>query len=118
MGGIFSGFKKTIHLHNRRLHVLKKVAEGGFSSVFQVRDRGTKEVFALKVILVNEEEQEAEVNAEIANFKLVNHPNVLKLVDAAIVPSKKAKLHRQAVLLMPFFSVLRLSLSSLSLGLL
>ncbi|EFA79082.1 hypothetical protein PPL_07907 [Heterostelium album PN500] len=62
MGGHQSKSHKIGHYN---LNVVKQIAEGGFSYVYLVKDHSTSKHFALKRILVRDQEELAHVQHEI-----------------------------------------------------
>jgi len=101
MGIFFS--KKGYTLSERHVEVERLIAEGGFSFVYLVIDSKTREEYALKRILIQVEEEEAEILKEMENHRLVDSTFVIKLIDSAVVPSKRSILGRQALLLLPLY---------------
>jgi serine/threonine kinase 16 len=107
---------------NTTFAVQSPLGEGGFSYVYLVREvpdvRG--EDFALKRMLVPDAEDEDEdydtefefgktaVEREIAVMKLLNHPNVLTLINADVEPADtsvgNSTRRRRANLVFPVFS--------------
>jgi serine/threonine protein kinase len=64
-------------------HLQYKIGMGKFSEVFTALEKDTGEIYAVKVIdkrILNELEREL-MRSELAILKLINHPNVVKLID-------------------------------------
>lgn len=87
----------------RRVQVKKRLAEGGFAYVFLVTDAQTGEVCALKKILCQTREQLEAAKREILYHREFRHPNLLPLLDAAILQEpQQGATAIHAYLLFPF----------------
>ena len=92
VGGI-GGSGEVVTVGPRSLRVLKKIGEGGYSFVYLAEEvlpapaPRRPQHFALKKVLADSEEQLAAARHEIAVMRRLTHPNILPLVDAAIVRS-------------------------------
>ena len=67
----------TIKVNERSLKVVKLLAEGGFSFVYLVEEKGSK--YALKKVLAQLEEQSALAKWEIEVHKAFKHPNLVPI---------------------------------------
>ncbi|KAF2077105.1 hypothetical protein CYY_001614 [Polysphondylium violaceum] len=73
---------KTLKIGSYHLNFVKQIAEGGFSYVFLVKDSNTSKLFALKRILIRDEDEYREVKHEISIMKkLTKHKNIVKFID-------------------------------------
>ncbi|GAM19899.1 hypothetical protein SAMD00019534_030740, partial [Acytostelium subglobosum LB1] len=73
---------KSHKIGGYQLNVVKQIAEGGFSYVYLVKDANTGKQFALKRILVRDNEELANVKHEIDIMQLVkHHKNIVKFID-------------------------------------
>ena len=71
--------------------ITKALTEGGFGTVYLAQSLQGTTKYALKLLLCQSREQSQEAQDEIENlYKLQGHPNVVKLVDSAVVPGKYA----------------------------
>ncbi|MCW5836993.1 MAG: hypothetical protein KIS78_31655, partial [Labilithrix sp.] len=118
---------RVVEMHGRALHVRRTLGEGGFSTVYEVLDSGTGSIVALKRVPCQEETQvsaeegaclhrarptdaarngrapqvqEALREAELC--KLLDHPNVTKLVDSAVVPGARAG-EQDVLVVLPYY---------------
>lgn len=79
---------------SQKFEVLKKCGNGGFSSVYKVKERSDGRIFALKFfdfdyISPTTKEYKDFIN-EIAILKKINHPNVVKVIEELILDGKPA----------------------------
>eukprot|EP01132_Coremiostelium_polycephalum_P008492 gene8492-10437_t len=73
---------KTQKIGPYNLHIVKQIAEGGFSYVFLVKDTQSSKHYALKRILVRDDEELKAVKHEIDIMKkLTKHRNIVKFID-------------------------------------
>ncbi|KAF2744426.1 Pkinase-domain-containing protein [Sporormia fimetaria CBS 119925] len=81
--------------------MLQKLGEGTFGEVHKARHRYTREVFALKKILMHNEKDGFPITAlrEIKLLKMLSHDNVLRLQEMA-VERPKAEGRKRAILYM------------------
>ncbi|VAI32036.1 unnamed protein product [Triticum turgidum subsp. durum] len=92
-----------VWINERRFRVLRQIGEGGFAFVYLVkehdassdaaRDRHPSHVsddgtYAMKKVLIQSREQLDLVKEEIRVSSLFNHPNLLPLLDHAIIAVK------------------------------
>ncbi|KAM3275090.1 hypothetical protein ACQJBY_043827 [Aegilops geniculata] len=104
-----------VWINERRFRVLRQIGEGGFAFVYLVkehdassdaaRDRHPSHVsddgtYAMKKVLIQSREQLDLVKEEIRVSSLFNHPNLLPLLDHAIIAVKGDWSH-EAYLLFP-----------------
>ncbi|CAN0294389.1 unnamed protein product [Ascophyllum nodosum] len=87
----------------RRVQIVKEMAEGGFSTVFLVRDVRTRECLAMKRMLCQQRETTAAAYREVQVLRAVRHRNVISLVDQVSAPSKTHPGAREFFLLFPFY---------------
>nr|KYP35129.1 putative serine/threonine-protein kinase DDB-G0280111 [Cajanus cajan] len=92
---------RSVDVGNLKIHVVKAIAEGGFSSVYLARDAvHMSKQYALKHIICNDEESLGLVKKEISVMKmLVGHPNVVTLHAHTIFDMGRTK---EAFLVMEF----------------
>ncbi|KAL5175807.1 putative serine/threonine-protein kinase [Glycine soja] len=92
---------RTIDVGNLKIHVIKAIAEGGFSCVYLARDAvHMSKQYALKHMICNDEESLGLVKKEISVMKvLAGHPNVVTLHAHAIFDMGRTK---EAFLVMEF----------------
>ena len=95
---------EEVSVEGRRFAVHRQLGEGGFSFVYLAREvpdaRG--EDFALKRVLLHEDEHVAAVEREMAVMRRFEHPNVLPLLHAEIEP-RVPDAARRANLVFPAF---------------
>ena len=93
----------TVVVGERRLKVDRKLGEGGFAYVFRAHDVRTKELFAVKRMVVAEPEQLAQVKQEIAVLRsLSSHPRVLGFYGVESRKLEGPGGRREIVLLLEF----------------
>ena len=85
----------------RRVQVKKRLAEGGFAYVYLATDAQTGEVCALKRMLCQTREQLEAAKREILYHREFRHPNLLPLLDAAVLQQPQHQ-GAHAYLLFPF----------------
>ena len=93
LGGAAGGGEE-LDLGGRRLRIIKKLGEGGYSFVYLAREIPPSSVmdvsvpagqlFALKKVLAGGAEQLAEARHEIDAMRRLRHPNLLPLLDHAV----------------------------------
>lgn len=102
--------QEEVRVEGRRFSVSRQLGEGGFSFVYLVREipdtRG--EEFALKRVLLHEEEHARAVEREVAVMRQFNHPNLLPLYAAELDPqvsgvSGRSSQPRRANLIFPAY---------------
>ena len=91
----------TLTLNSRTLRTVKLLAEGGFSFVYLVEDGSNKEKLALKKVLSQLPEQSELARREIEVHSAFSHPNVMPLIDHAVVPAANGA--ESFLLLMPLY---------------
>ncbi|KAH7278331.1 hypothetical protein KP509_38G036300 [Ceratopteris richardii] len=128
MGCSFSGLNALydavsggpdVWINDRRFRILRTLGEGGFSFVHLVKEqpggRPGKQpsnpslisddgLYALKKVVIQTEEQLELVKKEIYTTNLFNHPNLLPLIDHAIISVKgpqEGTWNQEAYLLFP-----------------
>ena len=89
----------TIKVNERSLKVVKLLAEGGFSFVYLVEEKGSK--YALKKVLAQLEEQSALAKWEIEVHKAFKHKNLMPLLDSCAAPTANGA--EEFRLLMPLY---------------
>ncbi|KAL1528085.1 hypothetical protein AB1Y20_009451 [Prymnesium parvum] len=90
---------ETVKINERTLRVVRLLAEGGFSFVYLV-ECGT-EKYALKKVLAQLPEQSDAAHWEIKVHTSLNHPNIMPLIDHAVVPAANGA--EEFLLLMPLY---------------
>ncbi|KAI5069961.1 hypothetical protein GOP47_0014304 [Adiantum capillus-veneris] len=128
MGCTFSGLNALydavsggadVWINDRRFKLVRTLGEGGFSFVYLVKEqpggRPGKQpsnpsltsddgLYALKKVVIQTEEQLELVKKEIQTTSLFNHPNLLPLIDHAIISvkgSQEGTWNQEAYLLFP-----------------
>ncbi|KAF8365154.1 hypothetical protein HHK36_029853 [Tetracentron sinense] len=133
MGCSFSGLNALydavngggdIWINENRYRILRQLGEGGFAYVFLVKDIGTDSTstgvvgkkfkdpshvsadgtYAMKKVLIQNNEQLEMVREEIRVSSLFSHPNLLPLLDHAIIAAKatqEGSCNHEAYLLFP-----------------
>ena len=83
----------------------RTLAEGGFSIVYVVKDSRGKR-YALKRIYCDDTDEEQHVQWEIQVHRSIDHPNVMRLLDADIIdaPTGHNPDKRAALLLFPLLN--------------
>ncbi|CAL5074567.1 unnamed protein product [Urochloa decumbens] len=105
-----------VWINERRFRVLRQIGEGGFAFVYLVREQQPASdaaparrhsahvsedgTYAMKKVLIQSKEQLDLVREEIRVSSLFNHPNLLPLLDHAIIAVKGDWSH-EAYLLFP-----------------
>eukprot|EP00112_Aurelia_sp_Birch-Aquarium-sp1_P018967 Seg4602.1 transcript_id=Seg4602.1/GoldUCD/mRNA.D3Y31 product="Serine/threonine-protein kinase 16" protein_id=Seg4602.1/GoldUCD/D3Y31 len=99
MGQFLCGlFSHKVRVNDKQYVVVKDIGEGAFSFVQLVRNGD--ECFALKRVLIQLPEHEEMVDREVKAHRLVDHPNVMPLIDYEVV--KKGE-NTEARMLFPFY---------------
>ena len=62
-----------------------EIAQGAYAYVYKAHDATNGDVFALKKILCQTEEQSALAKQEIQTHKALEHPHLMPLMDYAVV---------------------------------
>jgi serine/threonine kinase 16 len=91
---------QVFEIKARKLKVLKKLGEGGYSFVYLVEDKLDLTKYALKQINCPLSDQVKLVRQEIASHGLVKSPNVLELIDYKFINSPEGI--KGAYLLLPY----------------
>ncbi|KAL0488881.1 serine/threonine-protein kinase [Acrasis kona] len=96
--GISVDVPKSVEINGERYRVLKLLDEGGFSYVFIVRNSAGEE-FALKKLLIQEEEAYRNAMREIKFMKLLTgHENIVSIIGDKVLQSGGGK--REVYILM------------------
>ncbi|GLJ43190.1 hypothetical protein SUGI_0896600 [Cryptomeria japonica] len=127
MGCTFSGLNALydvvngggdVWINERRFKILRQIGEGGFAFVYLVKEQTSlapaKEpkdhshvsedgMYALKKVLIQTDEQLQLVKQEIQVSSLLNHSNLLPLLDHSIIAVKEGSWNQEAYLLFPVF---------------
>ncbi|KAJ3366566.1 Serine/threonine-protein kinase 16 [Allomyces arbusculus] len=97
-----------VNLNGRKLLYQRKIAEGGFGTVFLVRDLsaphgapGNIPLYALKRVQASDVESRHTFESEVKAHGAVTHPHVMRLVASAVIPGASGP---QGFLLMPYYS--------------
>jgi len=99
---LFTPPSRIIHLNNKKLLIKKRLGEGGFSYVYLVQDVYSRQILALKKMLCQTDELLQTGQHEAEMLKKFNHPNILRLVDSATVPSTRVRGAKEVLMLIPF----------------
>lgn len=94
----------TLKLNGRSYRIERLLGEGGFAFVYLVNDLGSGRTFALKKILVTTgEDGVAEAMREIEAYRRFRHPNIIKILDSAVVQDDGGA-GKVVYLLLPYYS--------------
>jgi serine/threonine kinase 16 len=92
----------TVTVGRRSVRVGRVLGEGGFSFVHEAVDVSTAEKFALKRIVCQTGEQLDLAKQEVrVHERLGSHPNILPIVEYAVIPSHVGGEARDAAMLLP-----------------
>ncbi len=91
----------TVEVGERKLKVVRQLAEGGFSYVYLVEAQGKGKQYALKKVLAQLPEQCELARWEITIHKAFDHPHLMPLIDHAAVRLPNGA--EEFRLLMPLF---------------
>eukprot|EP00752_Nemacystus_decipiens_P014345 g12762.t1 len=86
-----------------KVQIVREMAEGGFSTVYLVRDARTREHLALKRMLCQERDSTEAAHREVQVLRAVAHRNVVSLLDQVSMPSKTHPGAREFLLLFPYY---------------
>ena len=76
----------TLKINGRSYKVEKLLGEGGFAFVYLIRDTSSGRLFALKKILVTTGQDGIQTAMrEVEAYRRLRHPNIIKLLDSAVV---------------------------------
>ena len=94
---------ESVQVGRYKVIVEKELAEGGFSKVYLVRDdeTGNGRKYALKKMVAQTREQLDEAKWEMKVHRELDHPNIMKIVDASILPSPRSKNMQEINILLP-----------------
>lgn len=72
-----------------RFHILEKLGEGTYGKVYKAVDKVTRQLYAIKKIRIQYEEEGVPSTAirEVSLLKECDHPNVIRLYDVFSMPS-------------------------------
>jgi len=79
---LFQGFPAELL---SKYEPLEFIGEGGFARVFKVKNRSSGEIVALKMPKLDEKAGKAFLN-EVSTWMRLNHGNIVRLIDANVVP--------------------------------
>ena len=82
---------EVLQVGSHKVFVERELAEGGFSKVYLVRDNDSGRKFALKKMVAQSREQLDEAKWEMKIHRELDHPNILKIIDASILPLSRSK---------------------------
>lgn len=84
---------EKVQVGERRLTIQKKLGNGAFGDVYQVKDQSTSEVFALKDIRCDNESALEHAVQEAQNLRKVKHENIIAIqgVDTLVDISDRSK---------------------------
>ena len=106
MGNVFFlclGNPKIFELKNRKVIIRRRLGEGGFSFVELVYDPSTGREYAMKRMVCHERSEMEKAQREIDYYKMFNHPNIVKVVDDGLVPSKAQPGAQEVLCLFPVY---------------
>ena len=92
-------------IQGRQFHVKEQLGEGGFAFVYKVVDPSTSEMFAVKMMCIQNSEQESKFKQEVAIHREIQHRNVLPLLGFSLRPSTKRPRTKEGLLLFPLCKV-------------
>jgi serine/threonine kinase 16 len=95
----------TVAISRTKVSVIRMLSEGGFGTVYLVKNENNQKNYALKHILCQSKEQVAEAHKEIDTLLLCqDHPFIIQLIDhASTLLGKDANSPRQVLLLFPLY---------------
>ena len=77
----------------KNYRLLVKIGEGSFSTVYKAERVEDSQIFALKLVDLDQdilEEQKQNMMNEIRILASIDHPNIIKFIEAFLVPQKRA----------------------------
>ncbi|TXT07279.1 hypothetical protein VHUM_03449 [Vanrija humicola] len=93
----------TLKINGRSYKVEKLLGEGGFSFVYLIRDTSSGRLFALKKMLVTTGQEGVQAAMREAEaYRRFRHPNLIKLLDSAVVQDESAD-GKIIYLFLPFY---------------
>jgi len=99
MGQLLCGLLgNKVRVGDRQYTIVKDIGEGAFSFVQLVKNG--VDLYALKRVLIQLPEHEEMVEREVKAHRLVDHPNVMPLVDHEVVVKGE---NREARMLFPYY---------------
>jgi serine/threonine kinase 16 len=82
-----------LKINGRSYKVDRLLGEGGFSFVYLVRDESSDRLYALKKILVTSgQEGVREAMREVEAYRRFRHPNIIQILDSAVVQEGEGKI--------------------------
>ncbi len=76
---------KIIQLSKSRVSIIKLLADGGFGSVYLVKEESNNKQYALKILNCQSKEQIIDGQHEIKSLQKFDHKNIINLVDYSIL---------------------------------
>jgi serine/threonine kinase 16 len=98
---LFVWKSQEIRVNSRTLVIQKQLGEGGFSFVYLVKDKIDGQLYALKRVRVQLEEQTKMLKQEIQAHRLVQSRHVIPLLDSKLIQSNGSI--SEGLLLLPYF---------------
>ena len=95
---------EVLQVGSHKVIVERELAEGGFSKVYLVRENDSGRKFALKKMVAQSREQLDEAKWEMKIHRELDHPNILKIIDASILPSPRSRNMQEINILLPLAS--------------
>lgn len=97
--------KESVCINGKRYVVKSRLGEGGFSVVDLVYDANSQRLYALKRIPCHTRESERDAMREAELYKSFDHPNLVRCVDAALVPCHDLSkpFSSEVLILLPYF---------------
>jgi serine/threonine kinase 16 len=81
----------TLKINGRSYKIVKFLGEGGFSFVYLINDTSSGRVYALKKIMASGDAIQAAMK-EIEAYRRFRHPNIIKILDSAVVQEGDGKI--------------------------
>jgi len=96
---------ETIKLSQLSVCIVKKLADGGFSEVFQVKDtRDSTREYALKRCLAHSKSDVSDLEQEMMLHQKACSPYVMQLIDHAQYTSQRVQGAKEVMLLFPLYN--------------
>lgn len=91
LGSISSGITAPIQVGKRKVSITRELAEGGFGKVYSVQDVDSGQYYAMKHMLCQSSEQEADANDELAALqRFSGQPHIIQLIDCSSASKRQS----------------------------